>query len=175
MQFVEAAGIPAVLYIKSADYVTPETAASLVVDGLIAWIKYAIVREEPGVDQFLDDLIGRVDPKMIVSGIGEQPAAVHLQEFGLGGFTSGCVCVAPAKSTEMLAALKSEDREKVEEIRSAFRPLEDLRNTHGPIPVLHHAVAGAGIAETGPHLPLLAPLPDSLVEEIGSTARHLLG
>ena len=41
------AGIPAVLYIKDANYITPEAAAELVDEGIISWIKYAIVRDEP--------------------------------------------------------------------------------------------------------------------------------
>ena len=46
--------------------------------------------------------------------------------------------------------------EEAERIRALFRPLEDLRNAINPIRVLHRAVAGAGIAPTGPLLPLLS-------------------
>lgn len=41
-------------------------------EGLISWIKYAIVREDPAVDPYLTRLIDLVDRKLIVSGIGEQ-------------------------------------------------------------------------------------------------------
>lgn len=171
--FAGRCGIPVVLYIKNEGYITPAGAAELVRDGIISWIKYAIVREDPGQDPFLAQLVDLVDPSLIVSGIGEQPAATHLLDFGVAGFTSGCVCVQPGRSMQMLAALKAGDRERADAIRGQFRRLEDLRNAHGPIPVLHHAVAGAGIAETGPHLPLLGPLPGALVETIGAAALEL--
>ena len=172
--FVERAGIPAVLYIKDAGYITPEAAAQLVDEGLISWIKYAIVQPDPAVDPYLSKLIGLVDKKLIVSGIGEQPAIEHLRDFGITGFTSGCVCVAPAKSMAMMRAIHAGDYTTAAAIREEFSPLEDLRNTHGPIPVLHHAVALSGVADTGPFLPLLAPLPDALLPGIESAAKALL-
>ena len=171
--FVAKAQIPAVLYIKNEGYITPRGAAELVNEGIIAWIKYAIVRKAPEQDPFLDELVTLVDPARIVSGIGEQPAPAHLSRFGLGGFTSGCVCVHPRLSMEMLSALKEGDSGKAERIRQTFEPLESLRNEYGPIPVLHHAVAEAGIAETGPHLPLLSTLPDDVIGKISLAARAL--
>lgn len=156
--FVEAVERPAVLYIKRDGYITPTGAAKLVADGLVSFIKYAIVREDPALDPFLSELIQVVDPRIIVSGIGEQPALVHLDQFKINGFTAGCVCVRPDLSQEMLEMIKSGNHERVREIQSIFRPLEDLRNGINPVRVLHEAVAGAGIAETGPQLPLLHDL-----------------
>jgi len=69
--FVEKSGIPAVLYIKDPNYVTPEIAAELVNDGLISWIKYAIVVEDPKKDPYLKKLTKLVDPKIIISGIAQ--------------------------------------------------------------------------------------------------------
>jgi hypothetical protein len=40
--------------------------------------------------------------------------------------------------------------------------------------VLHHAMALAGIAETGPALPLMADLNDALLDEIHPAANGLL-
>jgi dihydrodipicolinate synthase/N-acetylneuraminate lyase len=172
--FVERAGIPAVLYIKDENYMPPEAAAQLVNEGLISWIKYAVVRQDPAKDPYLTKLIDLVDRKLIVSGIGEQPAIIHLRDFGITGFTSGCVCVAPALSMKCMDAIHREDYAEAERIRAIFEPLEDQRNTHGPIPVLHHAVALAGIADTGPFLPLLAPLNDSLLPGVKKAAVELL-
>lgn len=172
--FVERSGIPAVLYIKDDAYISPEAAAELVKDGLISWIKYAIVRPHPTVDAFLSKLVDLVNPEIIVSGIGEQPAIVHVRDFGCVGYTSGCVCVAPSRSATMLRTLRARDYAGAEAIREEFRPLEDLRNAHGPIPVLHHAVALAGVAETGPFLPLLAPLDSALLPAIEEAAKDLL-
>ena len=174
-EFVECAGIPVVLYIKDENYVTPEIAAELVDEGIVSWIKYAVVREDPAVDDYLTKLTDLVDRAMIVSGIGEQPAIVHLEKFGVVGFTSGCVCVAPALSMEMLRAIKAGSlEEEAEAVRTKFFALEDLRNTFGPIPVLHHAVSLAGLAETGPHLPLLDSLPAEVLAEIKAAAEELL-
>jgi len=172
--FVERSGIPAVLYIKDENYMPPEAAAQLVNEGLISWIKYAVVRENPAVDPYLTKLIDIVDRKLIVSGIGEQPAITHLRDFGITGFTSGCVCVAPALSMKCMNAIHREDYAEAERIRAIFEPLEDQRNSYGPIPVLHHAVALAGVADTGPFLPLLAPLAEERLPAIKQAAAELL-
>jgi dihydrodipicolinate synthase/N-acetylneuraminate lyase len=168
--FVEKSGIPAVVYIKNDGYLDVSDVAALVADGCVSWIKYAVVRPDERQDPYLRDLCQKVDPAMIVSGMGEQPTWAHLQEFGLGGFTSGCVCVAPQLSTRMLGALKIGNRTDAEAICGKFFPLEDLRNNHGPIPVLHHAVQAAGIARTGPMYPLLTDLPADLQQTIAEAA-----
>ena len=172
--FVERSGLPAVLYIKDEAYVTPEIAAELVKDGLISWIKYAVVKEDPAQDAYLSKLVSLVNPDLIVSGIGEQPAVIHLRDFGITGFTAGCVCVAPKLSTALLKAIAAKDYAKAAEIQAIFRPLEDLRNGISPILVLHHAVALAGVANTGPVLPLLTELPNEVLPEIEKVAKALL-
>jgi dihydrodipicolinate synthase/N-acetylneuraminate lyase len=111
---------------------------------------------------------------MIISGIGEQPAIVHLRDFGLGGFTTGCGCVAPALSQAMLGAIRRHDWAEADRIRTVFEPLEDLRNAISPIRVLHEAVAGAGIAATGPLLPLLDPVEEAHRPAIAAAAKTLL-
>ena len=173
-RFVDAAGVPALLYIKSDGYIEPENVARLANSKVISGIKYATVRDDPSDDDYLRRLVDRVDRKMIISGIGEQPAIVHLRDFGLGGFTSGCVCVAPRLSAEMLKAIRAGDWEKAERIRRTFKPLEDLRNAHSPIRVLHEAVRLAGIADTGPLLPLLTNLGASHHAEVAAAAKTLL-
>lgn len=172
-KFCEASGLKVVVYLKQQGYLAPAQVGSLVRDGLVSAIKYAVVRDDPGTDSYLSELVELVDPKRIISGIGEQPAVIHMRKFGLGGFTSGCVCVAPAKSMEMLKALDAEDYQKAEEIRRQFSALEDLRNSHGPIPVLHEAVRLAGIADTGPMLPLMTNLSESLWEQVMRAALEL--
>jgi len=171
---VEKAGMKIVLYIKDESYITPELAASLVNDGLISWIKYAVVKPNPAEDAYLSKLVTLVNPEIIVSGIGEQPAIIHLRDFGITGFTAGCVCIAPNLSMDMLRAIDAKDYEKAEALREIFLPLEDQRNAHSPILVLHQAVALAGIAQTGPVLPLLSELPDALIPGIEKAAKELL-
>jgi dihydrodipicolinate synthase/N-acetylneuraminate lyase len=173
-KFVEALGKPAVLYIKFEGYLEPETVASLVDDGLVSWIKYAIVRKDTAQDDYLSRLIELVDPRLIVSGIGEQPAIIHLTKFKINGFTSGCVCVRPDLSQKMLTAINSGDLVQAEKIRGIFQPLEDLRNEINPIRVLHGAVAEVRIAQTGPPLPLLSGLDHADAERVQQTAQILL-
>jgi dihydrodipicolinate synthase/N-acetylneuraminate lyase len=151
-----------------------EDVAKLVTDGCISWIKYAVVRPDEANDPFLQELVQQVNPNMIISGMGEQPVIVHLRDFKLGGFTSGCICVAPRLSMAMLAAAQAGDWTRAEAIRKIYLPLENLRNGHGPIPVLHHAVSLADIAETGPLLPLLADLDADLQAKIKTAALALL-
>lgn len=173
-RFVEAAGVPALLYIKHDGYIEPADAARLCRDGLISAIKYATVRHDPAHDPYLRELVGVVDPEIIISGIGEQPAIVHLRDFGLGGFTTGCGCVAPKLSQAMLAAIRAKQWAEAERIRRVFEPLEDLRNAINPIRVLHEAVAAAGIAATGPLQPLLDNVEEEHRPAIAAAARALL-
>lgn len=171
---VEKAGMKLVLYIKDESYISPEHAAELVNDGLISWIKYAVVKPNPADDLYLTKLVSMVSPELIVSGIGEQPAITHLRDFGITGFTAGCVCIAPRLSMDLLRAIDAKDYDRAEQIREIFLPLEDQRNAHSPILVLHHAVALAGVAKTGPVLPLLTELPDELLPGIEKAAKELL-
>lgn len=173
-RFVDAAGVPTLLYIKHDGFIEPEDVAALDRDGLLSGIKYATVRADAATDPYLRRLVEVVDREKIISGIGEQPAIIHTRDFRLGGFTSGCVCVAPRLSQQMLAAVRRGAWEEAERIRSVFRPLEDLRNAINPIRVLHRAVAGAGIAPTGPLLPLLSNVEADHEAAIDAAARTLL-
>jgi len=160
-RFAEALGKPVIVYIKNDGYLEPLQVAALADDGLVAAIKYATVRKDPGEDPYLRKLIEVVDRQIIVSGIGERPAIVHLRDFGLQGFTSGSVCVAPNSSMKILALCKAHRWKEAEEERKSFLPLEDCRDSYSPIRVLHDAVTLAGIADMGPMLPMLSNLPES--------------
>jgi dihydrodipicolinate synthase/N-acetylneuraminate lyase len=173
-RFVHAAGIPALLYVKHDGYIEPRDVKRLADLKLLSGIKYATVRGDPGDDDYLRRLLDVVDRRTVISGIGEQPAVVHLRDFGLGGFTSGCVCVAPRLSAAMLKAMRAGDWAGAERIRAVFKPLEDLRNATSPIRVLHEAVRLAGIADTGPLLPLLTNVPKVEHPRIAEAAAGLL-
>ena len=160
-KFVDAAGVPALLYIKNDGYIEVEEVARLAESKTISGIKYAVVRNDTANDPYLRKLCDRVDRKMIVSGIGEQPAVTHLRDFKLAGFTSGVVCVAPRISFDMLKAMRAGDWATAERLRETCKPLEDLRNAINPVRVLHEAVRLAGIADTGPMLPLLTNLDEA--------------
>ncbi len=119
-RFVDRLGRSIVLYIKHDGMIDVETVQRLTSDGLISWIKYAIVREDPRQDPFLRSLVESVGVGRVVSGIGEQPAIVHLRDFGLMSFTSGCVCIAPAFSMAMLRAIQRKAFSASERIREQF-------------------------------------------------------
>lgn len=157
-------GKPLIAYVKNEGYVEPRDLAALLADGAVCAVKYAVVRKNTAEDALLASLLDAVgSAERIISGIGERPVIDHLTGFGLNGFTSGSVCIAPHLSTAILQALKQGDAEKAASLREHFIPLEDLRDRHSPIRVLHEAVALAGISETGPMSSFLSNLDDAAV------------
>jgi dihydrodipicolinate synthase/N-acetylneuraminate lyase len=173
-RFADAFGRPVIVYLKAENFLTPAHAARLVDAGVVAGIKYAVVRDDPAQDVFLRELVDRVDSNLVISGIGEQPAVAHLRDFGLAGFTSGSVCVGPRGSTRLLAALKAKNWLAAEALRAAYLPLEDLRDALSPIRVLHEAVTLAGIADMGPILPPLSNIDAKHRAAICAAAQKLL-
>lgn len=173
-QLAQRLGKPVVLYLKFDRWLDPQCVKSLDADGVISWIKYAVVRDDPSKDDYLRDILDVFPAERTVSGIGEQPAIVHMRDFGVTGFTSGCVCVAPERSMHMMRAIQAGDDAAAEAIRRWFRPLEDLRNEIHPIRVLHHAVAAAGIARTGQMLPMLSDLPSDAIQRIKGVVDTML-
>ena len=173
-KFVDAAGVPALLYIKNDGYIEVEDVVKLAESKTISGIKYAVVRSDTGKDPYLKKLTEHVDQRLIVSGIGEQPAITHVRDFGLAGFTSGVVCVVPRISHDMLKSMRSGDWTAAEKLRATCKPLEDLRNAINPVRVLHEAVRLAGIADTGPMLPLLSNLDEPDHARVRVAAESLL-
>ncbi|MEM8733544.1 MAG: dihydrodipicolinate synthase family protein [Planctomycetota bacterium] len=173
-RFADAYGKPIVLYLKHDQWLPAETVGKMYESGMISWIKYAVVRDDPAQDEYLRQVLAQVPGEIVVSGIGEQPAIIHMRDFEVGGFTSGCVCVNPSKSMQMLEAIKSQDYAKAELLRAEFEGLEDLRNGINPIRVLHRAVELASIAETGPMFPMLGELSADETSSVGTAANSLL-
>jgi dihydrodipicolinate synthase/N-acetylneuraminate lyase len=145
----------------------------LIDDGVCIGIKYAVVRENPEQDDYLDRLLTRVDRAFVISGIGERPAIVHLRDWKLPGFTTGSGCIAPRLSGHLFEACAREDWEEAEKVRTEFIPLEDLRDAWNPAKVLHAAVEQAGIAQTGPIPPFLSELSSEQIEKLAPLAREL--
>ena len=170
----DALGKQLIVYVKFEKYLTPALLQKLHDDGVVCSIKYAIERPDPLVDDFLHELVDRVGTQRLVSGIGERPVIDHLGHFGLKCFTSGSVCIAPRISMAFLAAVRQGDMGRARDLWGKFVPIEDLRDTHSPIRVLHEAVRLAGIAETGPMMPLLSNITDPAVcAKIEIAARDL--
>jgi dihydrodipicolinate synthase/N-acetylneuraminate lyase len=179
-EFAEAANTRLILYLKDEGNLGADIDAALgaiarlVDDGICIGIKYAIVRREPTLDAYLDELIKRVDRQFVVSGIGERPAVSHLKDWKLPGFTTGSGCIAPRLSQMLFEACRRGEFEAAESLRSRFIPLEDLRDEYSPAKVLHFATELAGIARTGPVPPYVSDLTAEQLERVKPVARELV-
>src|SRR5450432_779608 len=128
-EIAEAAQTRLIVYLKDENNFGPDrdagldAIARLVEEGLCIAIKYAVVRQDPAEDSYLEALLTRVDRKFVISGIGERPAIVHLRDWNLPGFTTGSGCVAPRLSNELFAACQRGDFEQAESLRARFLPL----------------------------------------------------
>jgi 4-hydroxy-tetrahydrodipicolinate synthase len=174
-KLADAYGKPVIAYVKDEGYVEAADMGRLAKDGAICAIKYAIVRDDPSNDPFLRELVNNVDRSLVISGIGERPAIDHLTKFGLQAFTSGSVCVAPGLSMSLLRAIKRGDLAEAQRLRALFIGLEDQRDQHSPIRVLHDAVRLAGICDTGPMLPYFSNFTEpAILAGIEKAAKELL-
>jgi dihydrodipicolinate synthase/N-acetylneuraminate lyase len=179
-EFAEAAETRLILYLKEESNMGTNLAAGLdvvgrlVENGLCVAIKYAVVRQHPENDPYLQQLLERVDRRKVISGIGERPAVVHLRHWGLPGFTTGSGCLAPAMSAAVFSACRASKFADAEQIRARFMDIEDLRDEWGPARVLHHALELAGIADTGPTPPFISELPAEQQDRIRRVVQELL-
>lgn len=179
-EIAESANTPLILYLKEENNFGADkesgldVVARLVDEGVCVAIKYAVVRQNPAQDAYLESLLKRVDRARVVSGIGERPAVVHMRDWKLPGFTTGSGCVAPRLSGQIFEACVKEDYDRAEKLRAEFLPLEDLRDEWSPAKVLHFATRLAGVAETGAVPPFLSSLSDEQSEELAPVARALL-
>lgn len=178
-EIADAAETPFILYLKEeTNFGAPleaglDVVARLVEDGVCVAIKYAVVRPDPTGDPYLDALLARVDRTRVVSGIGERPAVAHMRHQRLSGFTTGSGCIAPALSQALYTACRAGEWERAEALRARFLPLEEIRDRLGPSIVLHHAVAAAEIAATGPAPPFMTALDAAEAEALAPVARAL--
>jgi dihydrodipicolinate synthase/N-acetylneuraminate lyase len=175
-----AASTPLILYLKEENNFGADkeagldVVAKLVDEGICVAIKYAVVRQDPKQDAYLESLLKRVDRARVVSGIGERPAIIHLRDWSLPGFTTGSGCLAPILSNKLFTACVDGDYEAAETLRENFIPLEDLRDAISPAKVLHYATALAGLADTGAVPPFLSALSQEQLDAIAPVARELV-
>jgi dihydrodipicolinate synthase/N-acetylneuraminate lyase len=178
-EIADEAGMPLILYLKSEDGFGSDrnqgldTVGRLVDDGVALAIKYAVVRDNPVEDAYLDGLLWRVDRARVISGMGERPALEHLRDYLLGGLTTGSGCIAPNRCRELFEAAGAGDWARASAVRAEFMPLEDLRDAWGPARVLHHATELAGIAATGPIPPYVSALDAGQLAQLAPVARAL--
>lgn len=166
-------GTPVLMYAKHDRSIDPKLAAQLVDDGVVGYIKYAVVCADPKQDDFLRALLEVIDARRIISGIGERPVIDHFTAFGLTSFTSGSVSIAPRLSMAILHALQAGDTVKAADLRQKFIALEDCRDTFGPARTIHDAVSLAGVADMGPIAPLQSNLEGEQRERTATSARQL--
>lgn len=178
-EIAQRAGMPLILYLKDLDNWGRDqqrgldAVARLVRDGVAVAIKYAVVCQDPAVDPYLDALLARVDRPVVISGIGERPAVVHMEQWRLPGFTTGSGCVAPALTQRVFDSCVRGDFDGARQARGAFIQLEDLRDQWGPARVLHAAVDLAGISPTGPIPPFVSALSATQLDELSPVAASL--
>ena len=173
-RFVDAADIPVTLYLKSEQSIDVARIGRLVDEGRIMAIKYAVVREDPSRDSYLDALVQRISAARIVSGMGERPAPVHLTQFKLASFTTGCGCIAPRACMQLLRALQGGDQDTADALYARFMPLENLREAISLIRVLHDAISLCALADMGAQMPLLSAVPAEHRNQIQALATELL-
>jgi len=179
-EIADAAGMSLVLYLKEEGNFGSDREAGLdvvarLVDAKVCVaIKYAVVRPDPRQDPYLEGLLRRVDRRLVISGIGERPAIVHMEHFGLPGFTTGSGCLAPRLTSELFAACGRQDWAAAENLRARFLPLEDRRDEWGPARVLHAAIEQAGVAAMGPIPPFVSPLTSAQAGALKPVAADLL-
>jgi dihydrodipicolinate synthase/N-acetylneuraminate lyase len=175
----EAAETKLILYLKDEHNFGQDTEAGLdtvarlVDDGVCVGIKYAVVRDDPARDSYLESLLKRVDRKFVISGIGERPAVIHMRDWKLPGFTTGSGCIAPRLSRHLFEACVRGDFEEALRLRAQFIPLEDLRDAWNPASVLHAATELAGIAQTGDVPPYLSGLSPEQADKIAPVVKRL--
>ena len=179
-EIADAAQTKLILYLKDesnfgADkLVGLDAVARLVSDGTCGAIKYAVVRDDPANDDYLQALLERIDRRFVISGIGERPAVIHLRDWKLPGFTTGSGCIAPQLSQRIFEACERGDFDLAETLRSEFLPLEDVRDAWGPARVLHAAIENAGVAQTGTIPPFVSGLGEEQLQRVTSIARRLM-
>jgi dihydrodipicolinate synthase/N-acetylneuraminate lyase len=179
-EIAETANTRLMVYLKEENNLGADKEAGLdmvtrlIDDGICIGIKYAVVREDPARDDYLDALLKRVDSKFVLSGIGERPAITHLRDWKLQGFTTGSGCVAPRLTQMLFEACARNDFETAERLRAHFLPLENLRDAWSPAKVLHFATELSDIAKTGSVPPYLSALSIEQQEELAPVAIDLL-
>ncbi len=151
-----------------------DAVARLVNDGVCIGIKYAVVRQPPCEDVYLEALLNRVDRKLVISGIGERPAVVHLRDWKLTGLTTGSGCIAPRLTQLIFEACRAGDFDRAENLRAEFIPLEDLRDLWGPAKVLHAATQLADIARMGDIPPYVSALSSKQEKELTPVVKRLI-
>jgi dihydrodipicolinate synthase/N-acetylneuraminate lyase len=167
-------GFGVILYIKRENYVKPETLEKLIAEGTVVFVKYAVERPDPENDAYLDAIVAAAGKDLVASGMGETPVPDHIGRRALATFTSGAVCIAPTAANALLKLYRGGASEEAARTIEPFMAFERLRTRLGGIQVLHAAVAAAGVADTGPLLPMISNVKAQFLDEVRTVTEALV-
>ncbi len=173
-RLIDVLGKPVILEVDRPDGLGVSDAHRLVRDGLVAAIVYSMLPGDPASDAYLEQLVDRIDPTLLVSGCGEEAAIAHMGARGMATFVSHCACVAPRLSRKMHRAIQDEDLDIAENIRELFAPFLRQVARFGPERVVHEAVQLARIADTGTILPFLSNLEREHLDDVRNAIQQLM-
>lgn len=161
-----------IIYIKKDGTISADALAKLFDEGAVRLVKYAVERDNPARDAFLDSLIGAVGKDRIASGMGETPIHDHLGNRQLLTYTSGAVCFAPRAIAALREMYCRGELAQAAEFSRPFLNFERMRAELGGIAVLHAAVSEI-VTDMGPMLPLLARLTRDQCEMLSPTLQEI--
>jgi dihydrodipicolinate synthase/N-acetylneuraminate lyase len=127
---VERLGKPVVLYLKIDRWLSPAAVARLVRDGMVSWIKYAVVLPDASNDPYLRELLEVVPADLMVSGMGEQPAIVHMQDFGMSSLLVVVFASLRAYQRRCFVISFAEISNRLIHVESYLRPWKTLGIKH---------------------------------------------
>ncbi|WP_192937504.1 dihydrodipicolinate synthase family protein [Sinorhizobium medicae] len=162
-----------VLYLKRENYVDPDELGRLVSEGAVDFVKYAVERPDPAQDAYLDAIIAAIGKDRMASGMGETPIHDHLGGRSLTTYTSGAVCIAPSAAMELLRLYKAGRGAEAFELSRPFLEFEKVRAELGGLQVLHDGMRLAGIADTGPLMPMISNLNAEKLGPVGVAVKAL--
>ncbi|MFQ6160045.1 dihydrodipicolinate synthase family protein [Sinorhizobium meliloti] len=162
-----------VLYLKRENYVDPDELARLVSEGAVDFVKYAVERADPAQDAYLDAVMAAIGKDRMASGMGETPIHDHLGRRAMTTYTSGAVCIAPSAAMELLTLYKAGRGAEALELSRPFLEFERVRTDLGGLQVLHDGMRLAGIADTGPLMPMISNLSAAKLGPVGVAVESL--
>lgn len=141
------------------NHLRPVTLRKLVDEGAITAIRYANIVPNPGDDYYLDRIIEIMGPDRVLSNAGEGALYDHLHVRGLASASSGIATLAP-RLLRRIAGVMPSDPAAAQRLLGPVLELSRIGAMLGPIQVLHDAVSEAGIAQMGPHMPMISKVKD---------------
>lgn len=173
-RIAERLGFGVMVELSRDNYLRPVTLRKLRDEGAVSVVKYAVRRDNPEDDAYLDRVIEVMGRERVLSGLGEAAALDHIGKRGLPGYASGAAVLVPEAVQRLCDALRAGELAAARRMLVPLLEFDRLRNMLGPIQVLHDAVSVAGIAEMGPQLPMLSPVKAKFRADLEAAVAQLL-